>query len=87
MAVTRKAFAQLAEAILGVGAKKATKYFSDREVLKATYQGRRSKRNTRHTILFTIGTPNYAEREFIKKAKRAGEPFPVKRVQMKFASR
>ena len=86
MAISRKAFAQLAEAVLEAGAKKATKYFSPREVLKATYQGKRDKRNTRHTVLFTIGTPNYAEREFIRAAQTAGEPFPIKRIQLKFAA-
>lgn len=84
MAVSRSAFGQLAEAVLEAGAKKATKYFSEREVLKATYRHKRDKRNKRHEILFTIGAPNYSEREFIKRAKRAGEPFPIKRIQMKF---
>jgi hypothetical protein len=34
--------------------------------------------------VFTIGKPNYEEREFIKKCKKAGEPFPVKKIQVKF---
>jgi hypothetical protein len=31
----------------------------------------------------TIGIPNYL-REFIRKCKKAGEPFPVKKIQLKF---
>jgi len=35
-------------------------------------------------MVLTIGRPNYAEREFIKLCKKAGEPFPVKKMQLKF---
>jgi hypothetical protein len=35
-------------------------------------------------ISFTIGKPNYAERAFIKKCQRAGERFPVRRIQLQF---
>ncbi|MGH8651728.1 MAG: hypothetical protein ACREYE_05875 [Gammaproteobacteria bacterium] len=84
MAITRKAFGQLAEAILEGGAKKATKYFSPREVLKATLQGKRDRRNTRNTILFTYGVPNYQEQVFIRAALAADEPFPIKKIQLKF---
>ena len=85
MAVSRKAFSQLAEAILEGGAKKATKYFGPNEVLKATYQGKRDRRSRSHTILFTCGKPNYKERKFITAVEKAGESFPVKRLQLKFA--
>ncbi len=84
MALSRLAFAQLAEAILEIGAKKATKYFSPREVLKATRQGKRNKRSKSTTILFTMGAPNYAERRFIKASTKAGERFPVKKLQLQF---
>ena len=36
------------------------------------------------TFLVTIGKPNYAERKFIEKLKQSGEPFPVKKLQLKF---
>lgn len=74
----------LFEAVLLIGAKRATKYLSTREVVKATYQGRRDKRSKKHVVVVTVGPPNYAERLFIKKANRVGEPFPVKRIQLKF---
>ena len=32
----------------------------------------------------TCGKPNFAERAFVKKAVKAGEPFPVRKVQLKF---
>lgn len=61
----------------------AVKYISDKEVVKATRRFKPSKRNLREEILLTIGRPNYAERRFIKLCKKAGEPFPVKKVQLK----
>lgn len=82
--VSRKDFGQLAEAILEIGAKQATRIYGEKLTLKATRQGRLDKRSRQTTILFTIGRPNYAERQFIKSAKAAGEPFPIKRVLLKY---
>ena len=84
-------FNSLAAAIIDGGAIKATKYISPNETAKATrrtykaYAGK-IRRGTPTEILFTIGRPNYEEREFIKKCKKAGEPFPVKKIQVKFPS-
>lgn len=75
-------FGQLAEAVLDGGAKRATKYVSEKLTVKATYQGKRRAGARQHALLFTIGKPNYAERQFIKKCKVAGEPFPVKKLQI-----
>jgi len=68
---------RLAEIVLGGKVKKATKYFSPTAVLKATRHGRTN------TVVVTMGKPNYQERAFIKKAKAAKEPFPIKKIQMK----
>lgn len=75
---------KLVEAILDDGAKKAIKFFNEKYVIKATRQGEIDKRSSRITILLTLGKPNFEEREFIKKCKKAGEPFPVKKIQLKF---
>ncbi len=63
----------------------ATKYLSPTLRIRATAQVYRSA-GDRHsdTIAVTIGKPNYAEGEFIKKLKQAGEPFPVRKVQLKW---
>lgn len=82
--VSRKLFGQLAEAILEVGAKKATKYLAPNLTVKATFQGKRRKNDRQATILFTVGSPNFTERKFIQKCQQAGEPFPVKKIQLKF---
>lgn len=53
-------------------------------IVRATrilYNGKASEQGNME-IRLTIGKPNYAEREFIKDCKKAGEPFPVERVQL-----
>ena len=81
---TKRLFGALAEWVLDNGAKRATKYLSEKLTVTATHQGRHHARDTRRTILFTIGVPNYRARQFIEKRKPAGEPFPVKKLQIAF---
>jgi wobble nucleotide-excising tRNase len=81
-----KVFSELAECILVDGAYKATKYINEKLTIKATRKRYKGKRLWGHAIdiIFTVGKPNYEEREFIKMCKKAGEPFPVKKMQVKF---
>lgn len=74
---------QVAGSVIFTGIKKATKYISPKCVIKATFQGRRDSRNNHSTVIVTVGAPNYAERAFIKLAKKAGEPFPILKTQIK----
>jgi hypothetical protein len=63
---------------------RATKYISPTLIVRATrtlYRKRIARGNVE--ILVTVGRPNYLEREFIKACKKSGEPFPVKKVQLK----
>ena len=74
-------------ALLATDAVLATKYLSKYETVKARrvcYNGKIDKRSKRITVVVSLGRPNYAEREFIKKCQKAREPFPVKRIQLKF---
>ena len=83
---------QVVDTLLAAGAHKATKYISEREVIHATrrtYKARSGKRvfpakNQNVDLVVTIGRPNYRDREFIRKCKAAGEPFPVKKVQLRY---
>lgn len=68
------------------GVKSAVKYIGEKEVVKATRRFKPDELNEREEIVLTIGKPNYAERKFVKLCKKAGEPFPVKKVQLKFYS-
>lgn len=87
MATPRNVFGQLAEVILEGGAVRATKFLSPTETVRAkrvTYHGRIDKRERRTIIVYSIGRPNYEEREFIKLAKEAGEKFPIQKIQIKW---
>lgn len=73
--------------LLANSAVKATKYVSPTMTVKATRHGRPRRNEKKITMVLTIGRPNYAERRFIKDCRKAGEPFPVRKVQLKFAPR
>ncbi len=62
--------------------RRVTKYLGPNQTLKATYHGKRDRRNRSHHIVVTIGTPNYRERKFIAACKKAGEPFPIKKTHV-----
>jgi len=70
-----EAFSELAKEILVGGAYKATKYLSDKLTVKATRKRYKGKILKSHAIdiVFTVGKPNYEERENIKRAKKAGQ--------------
>ena len=75
----------LIETLVAAKAVKATKYISEKEIIRATrtrYGRSFSRGNLELTI--TRGKPNYLEREFIKACKNAKEPFPIKKVQLKY---
>mgnify|MGYP003394600741 CR=1 FL=1 len=87
MTISRKIFGDLAEAILEVGAIQAVKYYNPKLRVKATRRlsgGKIDRRDKGVEILFTVGPPNYAERKFIRQAVKAGEPFPIKKLQLKW---
>ena len=65
-------------------ARSAVKYLSQHKVVKATRRGKFDGRDRHEEVLLSVGRPNYAEREFIKKCLKSGEPFPVKKIQVKF---
>jgi hypothetical protein len=66
------------------GVKTAVKILAPTFTVRATRRFKPSKKDTRPEIILTMGEPNYQETEFIKKCKAAGEPFPVKKVQLKY---
>jgi hypothetical protein len=75
---------KLIDALIKTGARKATRYVSPRLVVKACRRHKPDRRNLRVEFVVTLGAPNYAEREFIKRCKKAGEPFPVRKIQLQF---
>jgi hypothetical protein len=64
--------------------RRATLFVAKDYVVSACLQNRPDKRDRRHTIILKIGRPNFLEREFIRACQKASEPFPVKKIQLKF---
>jgi hypothetical protein len=66
----------------------AAKFLSEKMVVRGTRPrlqgGKLPAKGSNLHISLVIGRPNFAQRLFIKACKKAGEPFPVKRVQLKF---
>lgn len=81
---SRKDIISVIEVVLDGGYHSAVKIMSPTQVTRATrvlYDGKITKGDTK--IVLTLGGPNYLEREFIAKCKKAGEPFPVKKIQVR----
>lgn len=76
--------ASAVQSLAMTGAMRATKYISPKHTVKVTRQRALDRRERAATFLVTIGTPNYRERQFIKDAVKAGEAFPIRKVQLQF---
>lgn len=63
-------------------ARSATKYASEKIVIKATHRSRPRANATHVEIVLTVGTPNFRERAFLRACKKAGEQLPVVRCQL-----
>lgn len=79
-------FSELAGRILVSGAYKATKYLNEKLTIKATRKRYNGKvlQGKAVDIVFTVGKPNYEEREMIKKFKKSGLAFPIKNIYEKY---
>lgn len=63
--------------------RQAVKYVSEKMVVTATRRHKPRGRMSRVEVVVTIGAPNYKARQYIKACKKAGEPLPVKNVQIR----
>lgn len=80
----KNVIAQLIKLTLNGSVIRATKYISEKEIVRAVRRTYGGKMRGNAEIHLTIGVPNYQEREFIKKAKKAKESFPIKKIQIKY---
>lgn len=81
----KAAVAKVVETLISLNARVATKFLDEKLVVRATrrtFKGKIQRGNAE--IFVTIGKPNYLERDFIKKCRKAGEVFPVRKIQLKF---
>ncbi len=74
------------ENLLRANAWKATKFISDRVIVRATRQMYHKKLSNvgNLEIILTFGKPNYEEREYVRQCKKVGEQFPLKWLLLKF---
>lgn len=78
------------QALLVNEAYQATLYISPQRTIKVTRKlYRKVTKNLSHStraleLTINDGKPNYSARKFIKACRRAGEPFPVNRVQIQY---
>ena len=77
------ALPSLLEAMLAGKLRSAVRYLSPRLRVKLTRHRRPSGRALGETFHLAVGAPNYAERAFIAECVEAGEPFPVRRIQVR----
>jgi len=61
--------------------KTVTKYLSTKNTIRVTRFGKYRKNARAEDFRIQVGRPNYSARQFIKLCVKAGEPFPVKRIQ------
>lgn len=62
----------------------ATKYISPVQVVHLSRIGRFSARQRSSHFHVKVGKPNYDEAKFVKLCQKAGEPFPVRKVQLSY---
>lgn len=80
-----KAITKAIDALVATKSHSATVYISEAATVRVTrlrYRGRRFD-HRKLEVRLTIGRPNHAARKFIRLAKAAGEPFPIRKVQLK----
>jgi hypothetical protein len=77
-------YGKLVRIALEDGPKRATAYLTSRLVAKATVRGNPRRNASSRSVLVTVGAPNVHEQKFIRQCLRAGEPFPVRKIQLKW---
>jgi len=88
--LARTHVAKVVDALLTVGARSATLYHSGKEVTQATrvcFGGKLPRKGSKIEIVLTHGAPNYAQRQFIRRCRKAREPFPVRKIQLRFPTK
>lgn len=74
---------------MALNARTATKYLAPYLVVRATrilytHRKRQIRKGDKVEIVLNICKPNYHERTFIKACLKAKEPFPIKKVVVKY---
>ena len=76
-------FAKVVSALIASDCKTAIQYIDAKTVVKATWHNKPSGRNRSESLVLSFGAPGFREAAFIKSCIKAGEPFPVKKIQLR----
>lgn len=79
-----QAVARVVDVSLKTNSRRATFYLKPNYVVNATQRLHPDKRSRRLELLLKLGAPNYREKKFIVRCRKAGESFPVKKVQLQW---
>lgn len=79
-----KIYQKVIDSLLNASALRATMFIDPNLIVRATRRKYNNKFNKQVELVVTIGKPNVRERKFIKDCIKAGEKFPIKKVQLKF---
>lgn len=80
----RKAAGDVVVAVVAAKAWRAVKYVSPTQVVRATRVLWRKRIPRTVDIRLSVCRPNYREVRFIRDCKKAGVPFPVRKIQLQF---
>lgn len=61
----------------------ATKFLAPDLTVRVSRVHKPLKRHRVHHYVVTVGKPNYHARAFITAAQKAGEPFPIRKIQLR----
>ena len=78
---------EVVSTLLTAKAHTAIKYVSPLHCVRVTRKlrcGHIPPKNHSVDLIVSVGEPNFLERRFIRQCQKAGEHFPVKKIQLKF---
>lgn len=77
---------EVVSTLLAANAHTAIKYVSPEHCVRVTRKLVCGRVDARYgtNLIVTVGEPNFLERRFIRQCQKAGEHFPVKKIQLKF---
>ena len=79
--VDPREFAKVISTLVVGDCRSVVRYLTPKLVVRATWRHKPRSNHTREEMVVTYGAPNYREAIFAKQAVKAGEPFPIKKIQ------
>lgn len=82
---------RIIDTLVKTGARSATYYDSPKMTVRVSRKVYRKtgryQRGADLALVLSIGSPNHQARQFIKRCKKAGQPFPIGKIQLRFPAK